>query len=91
MPNQRCIAYQVVGRILFRLGRGDFGPRGSELQQALWSVVEKERVIEVIMSEANRNSGHVSAKAYATEALWLWRRGGGGDRGLLKETDRIAE
>jgi hypothetical protein len=53
--------------------------------------VEKERVIEVIMSEANRNGGHVSAKAYATEALWLWRRGGGGDRGLLKETERMAK
>lgn len=91
LPSQRCIAYQVVGRILFRLGRGDFGPRGSELQEGLWSVVEKERVIEVMMSEANRNGGHVSAKAYATEALWLWRRGGGGDRGLLKETERIAK
>jgi hypothetical protein len=91
LPNQRCIAYQVMGRILFRLGRGDFGPRGSELQEGLWSVVEKERVVEVIMSEANRNGGHVSAKTYATEALWLWRKGGGGDRGLLKETERIAK
>ena len=91
LPNQRCIAYQVLGRILFRLGRGDFGPRGSELQEGLWSVVEKERVIEVIMSEANRTGGHVSAKTYATEALWLWRRGGGGDRGLLKLTERIAK
>ena len=91
LPNQRCIAYQVLGRILFRLARGDFGPRGSELQEGLWSVVEEERVIEVIMSEANRTGGHVSAKTYATEALWLWRRGGGGDRGLLKVTERIAK
>ena len=91
LPNQRCIAYQVVGRILFRLGRGDFGPRGSELQEGLWSVVERERVIEVMMGEASRDGGHLSAKTYATEALWLWRRGGGGDRGLLKETERIAK
>jgi hypothetical protein len=91
LPNQRCIAYQVMGRILFRLGRGDFGPRGSELQEGLWSVVENERVIEIMMSEANRVGGHVSAKTYATEALWLWRRGGGGDRGLLKEGERIAK
>ena len=91
LPNQRCIAYQVMGRILFRLGRGDFGPRGSELQDGLWSVVEKERVIEVMMSEANRSGGHMSAKTYATEALWLWRRGGGGDRGLLKESEKIAK
>jgi RNA polymerase II-associated protein 1 len=91
LPNQRCMAYQVMGRILFRLGRGDFGPRGSELQEGLWSVVEKERVIEIMMSEANRVGRHVSAKTYATEALWLWRRGGGGDRGLLNEGERIAK
>ena len=91
LPNQRCIAYQLLGRILFRLGRGDFGPRGSELQDGLWSVVERERAIEVMMSEANRTGGHASAKTYATEALWLWRKGNGGDRGLLKETERIAK
>ena len=90
LPNQRCISYQVMGRILYRLGRGDFGPRGSELQEGLWSVVENERVIEIMMGEANRVGGHVSAKTYATEALWLWQRGGG-DRGLLKEGERIAK
>ena len=91
MPNQRCIAWQVLGRILFRLGRGDFGPRGSELQEGLWSVVEKERVIEVMMREANRDGGHTSAKAYAIEALWLWRKGGGGDRGLLRDGEKRAK
>lgn len=90
LPNQRCIAYQVLGRILYRLGRGDFGPRGGELSDGLWNVVEKERVIEVMMSEANRGRGHLSARNYATEALWLWRRGGGGDRGVLKEGERRA-
>ena len=90
LPNQRCVAYQLLGRILFRLGRGDLGPRGSELQEGLWGVIEHERVIELIMTEANRG-GHVSAKTYATEALWLWRRGGGGDRGLLKQSERMAK
>ncbi|KAI1619906.1 RPAP1-like protein [Exophiala viscosa] len=84
LPNQRCIAYQILGRVLYRLGRGDFGPRGSELHEALWSVIEKEKPVEVMMAEANRQGGHVSAKAHATEALWLWRKGGGGDRGVLK-------
>lgn len=90
LPNQRCVAYQVLGRILYRLGRGDFGPRGGELTEGLWTCIERERVVEVMMSEANRQKGHMSAQKYATEALWLWRRGGGGDRGVLKEGERRA-
>lgn len=91
LPNQRCVAYQILGRILYRLGRGDFGARGSELVEALWSVIEREKPIEVMMTEANRSSGHASAKAHAIEALWLWRKGGGGDRGVLKPGQRIAK
>lgn len=91
LPNQRCMAYQILGRILYRLGRGDFGPRGTELQEALWSIIEHERPIEVMMSEANRQTGHASAKAHAVEALWLWRKGGGGDRGVLKPGQRLAK
>jgi len=91
LPNQRCVAYQVLGRILFRLGRGDFGARGSELQEALWSLIEHEKPLEIMMSEANRQSGHISAKAHATEALWLWRKGGGGDRGVLKAGQKLAK
>lgn len=91
LPNQRCMAYQVLGRILFRIGRGDFGARGSELQESLWSLIEYEKPLEVMMSEANRQSGHASAKAYATEALWLWRKGCGGDRGILKPGQKLAK
>lgn len=91
LPNQRCMAYQVLGRILYRLGQGDFGHRGSELQEALWSVVEREKPIEVMMSEANRQSGHSSARSHATEALWLWKKGGGGDRGVLKAGQNLAK
>lgn len=91
LPNQRCMAYQVLGRILFRLGRGDFGTRGSELQEALWSLIEHEKPIDVMMSEANRQYGHASAKAHAAEALWLWRKGGGGDRGVLRVGQNLAK
>ena len=91
LPNQRSVAYQVLGRLLYRLGKGDFGPRGSELQEGLWALIEHERPIELMMSEANRASGHVTARSYATEALWLWRKGGGGDRGVLKEGEKIAK
>ena len=91
LPSQRCIAYQTLGRILYRLGHGDFGQPGSELSEALWSEIEQERVLEVIMREANTQSGHASARAYATEALWLWRKGGGGERGFKKASEMRAK
>lgn len=28
---------------------------------------------------------HASAAAWAVEGVWLWQKGGGGDRGILKE------
>ena len=90
LPNQRSAAYQITGRILYRLGRGDFGPRGTEMCEGLWHVIERERIVEVMMAEANRDTGHVSAKAHAVDALWLWRKGGGGDCGILREGERRA-
>jgi RNA polymerase II-associated protein 1 len=90
LPNQRCIAYQTTGRLLYRLGKGSFGQPGNDLNEALWEVVEEQRVLELIMAEANRESGHASAKAYAIEAVWLWRKGGGGERGLKKPSEKRA-
>ena len=48
------------------------------------------------MAEANRvGRGHESVKAYATEGVWLWRRGledgrgtGGRERGIGRDEDR---
>ncbi|ERF68874.1 hypothetical protein EPUS_04526 [Endocarpon pusillum Z07020] len=91
MPSQRCVAYQILGRMMYRLGRGQFGVKGGELYEGLWGVVEKERVVEMMMAEANRSAGHASAKAYAVETLWLWRKGCGGERGLLKEAGTRAK
>lgn len=110
-PAQRCVAWQVLGRILYRLGKGEFGERGSVLVEGLWEVVEKEAVVGVMLVEAegasaqqktttttddNAASGgntvkgagigrHASAAAWAVEGVWLWQKGGGGDRGVLKE------
>ncbi|KAI9851565.1 MAG: hypothetical protein M1824_002606 [Vezdaea acicularis] len=76
-PAQRCIAYQTLGRILYRLGLGEFGPEGTELRDGLWGCMQQGRVLDSLMAEAGSEGGHTSAKAHATEALWLWRRGGG--------------
>ncbi|OKL63548.1 hypothetical protein UA08_02033 [Talaromyces atroroseus] len=52
VPAQRCIAWQVFGRILFRLGTGEFGEPGSDLVEGLWKVVEHEGVIPRMLQEA---------------------------------------
>ncbi|KAK3720666.1 hypothetical protein LTR37_003716 [Vermiconidia calcicola] len=91
---QRCVAFQTLGRLLYRLGRGEFGDAGEpgaemvgaedtfgELARGLWREVEREKVIEMLVRESEGRGvdggRHVSAKAYATEAVWLWRKGGG--------------
>ena len=93
-PAQRCIAFQTLGRILCRLGKGEFGDSGEpgggkvgaedtfgELARGLWGQVEKEKVIETLVRESEGKGAdrgkHQSAKAYATEAVWLWQRAGG--------------
>lgn len=76
-PAQRCVAFQTLGRILYKLGKGLFGDEGSELVMGLWRCGEEGKVLETVQGEANGDGGHVSAKAYATEAVWLWQKGGG--------------
>ncbi|KAI9654890.1 MAG: hypothetical protein M1831_005259 [Alyxoria varia] len=76
-PAQRCIAYQTLGRLLYRLGIGEFGASDSVIPLGLWNCVEQGKVINSLQEESGKAGGHVSAKAYATEALWLWQKGGG--------------
>ena len=77
-PAQRCIAYQTLGRILYRLGRGDFGQEGEDLCEGLWQLMEQEKIIDqLVAAAAKRDSGSRSIWVTATEAVWLWRKGGG--------------
>ncbi|KAF7590801.1 RNA polymerase II associated protein 1 [Aspergillus hancockii] len=55
-PAQRCIAWQVLGRILFRLGKGQFGSRGSTLVEGLWSAIEHEGAVAAMLAEADGTS-----------------------------------
>lgn len=102
VPAQRCIAFQTLGRLLLRLGIGEFGAEdneGADLADGLWRCIEEGRVIDSLLEGAGADavvrhqegneatdedegaiglkSGHLSAKNYALEALWLWRKGGG--------------
>ncbi|KAL8900844.1 MAG: hypothetical protein Q9192_000849 [Flavoplaca navasiana] len=78
-PSQRCIAYQTLGRILYRLGTGVFGPEDHVLCQGLWKCIDQGRVLETLTAEAARDeaTGNRTCWATATEAVWLWRKGGG--------------
>lgn len=76
-PAQRCIAFQTLGRFLYRLGRGEWGDSGTEMSKGLWRLVEEGKVIQSLEEAANAEGGHQGSKAYAIEALWLWQKGGG--------------
>ncbi|CAK4034515.1 Hypothetical predicted protein [Lecanosticta acicola] len=93
-PAQRCIAFQTLGRILYRLGRGEFGDSGEpgaeteqaqdtfgELARSLWGQIEALHVIPALVNESQGKGidggRHLSAQAYATEAVHLWQKGGG--------------
>ncbi|CAF9907537.1 hypothetical protein IMSHALPRED_005560 [Imshaugia aleurites] len=78
-PAQRCIAYQTLGRVLYRLGRGDFGREGEDLCEGLWGLMDQGRVVEGMVAAAAKGeeAGNRSVWVTATEATWLWRKGGG--------------
>ncbi|KAF2130144.1 hypothetical protein P153DRAFT_366611 [Dothidotthia symphoricarpi CBS 119687] len=111
VPAQRCVAYQTLGRILYRLGQGEFGEERagqrtdgpvqvaqdpglagdeegeddedevrSAMATGLWTCIDEGRVVETMTEEAGREKGHLTARTFAQEALWNWRRGGGRKR-----------
>ncbi|KAL9080840.1 MAG: hypothetical protein Q9159_007497 [Coniocarpon cinnabarinum] len=82
VPSQRCIAFQTLGRVLFRLGIGQFGAFEDTIPHGLWLVIRDGAVIEKLYQEV-KEARHMSSKAYAAEAIWLWQRGGGRHMGQL--------
>jgi hypothetical protein len=76
-PAQRCVAFQTLGRLLYRLGRGEWGDEGSDIATGLWRCIDEGKAIETLEEAAVTEGGHQGSKAYAVEALWLWQKGGG--------------
>ena len=74
VPAQRCVAFQTLGRILYRLGKGQWGK--SDLASGIWSSIMEARITDSLNEEAAKENGHLSCQAYATEALWLYEQGG---------------
>ena len=81
-PAQRCIAFQVLGRLLYRLGKGIFG-QGSEMTIGMWRCIEEGKVLDILQQAAGQEGGHRSVSAYAQEAVWLWQKGGGKVMGAI--------
>ncbi|KAI0602491.1 RPAP1-like protein [Biscogniauxia sp. FL1348] len=82
VPGQRCVAYQTLGRILYRLGRGQFGGPGDDMADGIWRQMEEGAVLRNLHEEASleEGRGHRSARAYAIEAIWLFEKGGWKER-----------
>ncbi|KAI0475272.1 RPAP1-like protein [Xylariaceae sp. FL0804] len=91
VPGQRCLAYQTLGRVLFRLGRGEFGAPGDDagVADGVWAQMRDGAVLRSLLDEAgaapNGSAGgpgryHRSAHAFAVEAVWLFEKGGWKER-----------
>ncbi|KAM5352081.1 hypothetical protein ACJ41O_004804 [Fusarium nematophilum] len=77
VPAQRCMAFQTLGRILYRLGHGEWGKTEDDpIAMGVWAGVKKGRVLESLTEAAMGEGGHRGSRAYATEALWLFEKGG---------------
>ncbi|RYP74913.1 hypothetical protein DL771_002697 [Monosporascus sp. 5C6A] len=83
VPGQRCVAYQTLGRVLYRLGRGEFGAPGADsVADGVWALCGEGAVLRSLYDEASleEGRGHRSARAFAIEAVWLFEKGGWGER-----------
>ncbi|PSR81003.1 RPAP1-like protein [Coniella lustricola] len=92
VPAQRCVAFQTLGRILFRLGKGEWGAGSgagssaspeqpeeeADVATGIWASVKENRVIDSLLeaAEVPEGHGHRGSRAYALEALWLFEKGG---------------
>jgi RNA polymerase II-associated protein 1 len=87
VPAQRSVAFQTLGRIMYRLGKGEWrtapdaeGAKEDDVDmaKAIWDLFEQGRVVDTLNEAAAvpEGQGHRGSKAYATEALWLLEKGG---------------
>ncbi|KAL2752236.1 hypothetical protein ACRALDRAFT_2142098 [Sodiomyces alcalophilus JCM 7366] len=74
---QRCIAFQTLGRIMYRLGKGEWGTGEEDtIARGIWNNILEGRVLDSLAEAATNEGGHRGSQAYAMEALWLLERGG---------------
>jgi hypothetical protein len=78
VPAQRCIAFQTLGRILYKLGQGVWGDAEGDLAKGIWRTAQENRVMDSLLeaAEVPEGQGHKGSRSYAIEALWLFEKGG---------------
>lgn len=77
VASQRCIAYQTLGRILYRLGKGEWGTTADHpIAMGIWDAMKRGRVLDSLNAAAAVEGGHRGSQAYAIEAIWLFEKGG---------------
>jgi len=78
VPAQRCLAFQTLGRIAYRLGRAQWGGPDDPLARGIWGCFHEGRVLETLTDAAavEEGRGHRGSRAYAMEAIWLFEKGG---------------
>lgn len=84
VPSQRCVAFQTLGRLLYRLGKGEWGSGqggdegGGDLAIGIWRTAQENRILDTLVEAADvpEGQGHRGSRAYATEAVWLFEKGG---------------
>jgi len=77
VPAQRCISFQTLGRILYRLGKGEWGTGLNDaIAMGVWSSMKQGRVLDTLVDAAGKEDGHRSSQAFALESLWLFEKGG---------------
>ncbi|GAO46869.1 hypothetical protein SAICODRAFT_24689 [Saitoella complicata NRRL Y-17804] len=76
-PSQKAFAIQTLGRILWKIGSGVYG---DEIGGMVWEIAEIAKATEIIDAEAAKEGGHLTVKAVAVEAAWMWTNSGGRER-----------
>lgn len=78
VPAQRCVAFQALGRILYKLGQGVWGGAEGDLAKGIWRTAQENRVMDSLLeaAEVPEGQGHKGSRSYAIEALWLFEKGG---------------
>ncbi|KAI5863848.1 RPAP1-like protein [Durotheca rogersii] len=68
VPGQRCVAYRALGRLLYRLGAGEFGGPADPLAAGLWALAREGAVLRSLGEEAGADEDALGDGVWEAEA-----------------------